>query len=211
MLTFDPESHTYRWNMIKRAGVSEILESVGAQVDGSWRSISGAEFMDNPEALHFGNVFHDFCRRDLLGQRFTHDPDLDPWIRGYRKFFEEYQPEPIMFEGKSLVEVPQYCKRYRYGYTPDFPCVIHGKSTVVDWKTGGICAAHWCQQGAYVTGLHELTKISRWQTMVVQVVEEDFVPYIHVPDQARRDIDLWKSILNVYRTVVPQVLEKEAA
>jgi len=212
MLTFEPQGHIYRWNGIEKKSVTQVLSEVGAQVGDSWRSLSGAEFMNSPDAMHFGDVFHDFARRDLLGQRFKYDPALQPWVSGYRKFLEEYRPEPILVEGKPLIEVPQYCRRYEYAYTPDFPCIIHTRPTVLDWKTGETWCDHWwVQTGAYSVGLDELTNMHGWQTMIVRIGPDTFEARIHGPDQVRRDINRWKAVLSVYRMVVPQVLQREAA
>jgi len=212
MLTFEPEGHVYKWDGVEKESVTQVLSRVGAEVGGSWRSLSGAEFMNSPDAMHFGHVFHDFARRDLLGHRFKYDPALQPWVNGYRQFLAEHTPEPVLFEGRTMTEVPQYCRRYGYAYTPDYPCFLRGGPTVLDWKTGESWCDHWwTQAAAYSIGLDELTNLHRWQTMIVRIGPDSFEARVHTPDQVRRDVNRWMAVLSVYRMVVPQILTGGAA
>jgi hypothetical protein len=93
-LTFDPDTHEYRWNGVIVPSVTQILNRVGVKKDddGPFKSFGQGEFFQADEnAARFGNALHAVAKYEMLGQGCEYDPALQPWVNGLEMFITEHQ------------------------------------------------------------------------------------------------------------------------
>lgn len=204
MLTFDQDTHEYRWNGQVVPSVTQILSRVGTrdQADGLFQSLSGAEYMNSPIAANFGTQFHRYVALELDERQVQYDAAMEPWIHQWRRFMAEYDDiEPIAIDSfPQIIEEPIYCQRHGYAMTPDWAAMFHGKPICVDWKTGESMCPHWWLQGAaYVEGLKNFTKLRGWEFWVVQIGADRYRVHRRKANDLRRDMNRFQSALNVYK------------
>jgi hypothetical protein len=208
MLEFEALTHTYRWCGQVVPSVTQILSRVGIAVhqqDGtlSWRSISGAEFIDDSVASKFGTEFHRYCEIVLRGQRPEYDPGMEPWVRSWNQCRQdEGGVEVLLQDSVLMVEWKHYCQRYGYAMTLDLAAGHKLGPMVTDWKTSEDWDDRWwLQQAAYAKAAEIATGRQGWHTRIVQVKPwpTPCRVLIHTPVQVRRDWNAYLSINNVYR------------
>ena len=122
-LTFDADSHTYRYNGQLVPGVTTILKPI---TDFS---------MVPPQVLAaasaFGTAVHLACELDDLGEldESQLDPALVPYLAAWRKFSTEHAVT------WSLIEAAVYHPVMRYAGTLDRFGLVDGLNSVVDIKS----------------------------------------------------------------------------
>lgn len=124
MLTFDSESHTYRYGGKVVPSVTQIL-----------RPMMDLDHVDADllrRASAFGTAVHRACELDDLCQldESALDPNLMPYLAGWRKFCREHGC------GWEWIESPVYHPTMRYAGTLDRYGLVDGFRSVVDIKSG---------------------------------------------------------------------------
>jgi hypothetical protein len=122
-LTFDAETHTYRWNGELVPGVTSIL-----------RPLCSFDFV-KPDVLAaasaFGTAVHKTCELADLGtlDEEALDPELAPYLAQWRKFCADFGCE------WEWIEAPFYHQAMRYAGTVDRIGTVKGQAAVLDIKT----------------------------------------------------------------------------
>lgn len=124
MLTFDQESHTYRWNGAVVPSVTQIL-----------RPLMDLDAVD-PDVLRrasaFGTAVHLACELDDKGtlDESALDPALAPYLAGWRQFSKDYGCRWEALESRV------YHSTLRYAGTLDRRGTVGGHQAYVDIKSG---------------------------------------------------------------------------
>lgn len=103
------------------AGLSEWNEALDWLLKQQWEG--------QKSAANRGTEIHKVAEALHLGSAVEFDPFLEPWIRQYRLYLEDFRPR------FQLAEAPIYNLTYGYAGTLDGIAVIDGKSVVFDIKT----------------------------------------------------------------------------
>lgn len=122
-LTFDADTHTYRFNGQQVPGVTTILKPI--------TDFSAVPPQVLAAAADFGAAVHLACELDDLGQldESTLDAALVPYLAAWRKFSSDHGVQ------WQLVESPVYHPVMRYAGTLDRFGLVSGLNTVVDIKS----------------------------------------------------------------------------
>lgn len=122
-LTFDAESHTYRFNGQLVPGVTTILKAI--------TDFSAVPPQVLAAAADFGTAVHLACELDDLGQldESTLDAALVPYLAAWRKFSADHAVQ------WQLIESPVYHPVMRYAGTLDRFGLVRGMNTVLDIKS----------------------------------------------------------------------------
>lgn len=122
-LTFDEETHTYRFEGVVVPSVTQILKPL-SNFDAVPREVLSA-------ASSFGTAVHKACELQDFGQLdiSTVDDALLPYLEAWMRFCRDYK---CMWE---MVEGIVYNPSLRYAGTLDRFGIVAGRSTVVDIKS----------------------------------------------------------------------------
>ena len=133
---FDSSTHTYYISGKAVPGVTEIIHSV---LGNPYKGIdpSHCEWY-----MQRGTAIHACCALIARGVEFTYDSRIEGQVSACRKFFEDYNPEPIE------IETPHYSNTFGYAGTPDLVCRINGRRVVIDYK-GSLTPEIELQLGGY--------------------------------------------------------------
>jgi len=129
-LSLDHESHTYWFDGVVVAGVSEIL----CQHAGVDRSYFDDWSRDRGTAVHKAIEFWIDGRLNWS----TVDERIKGYVDAALLFIND---SGAQLGPGTYVERPVWHPVMRYAGTPDFISTIFGQDTLVDWKSGGIGAA----------------------------------------------------------------------
>lgn len=123
VLTFDPDTHTYRYGGQLVPGVTSVLAPIT-----DYSAVPRAVLQ---RAADFGRAVHLACELDDLGEldEDSLDDALAPYLHAWRAFCADYE---VQWDG---IEVPGYSKTMRYAGTPDRSGVVQRLHAVVDIKT----------------------------------------------------------------------------
>jgi len=153
-LTFDADTHTYRYNGNVVPGVTSILAPL-------------TDFGSVPThvlqaASDFGTAVHYACELDDLGEldEGQLDAALAPYLEGWRKFSKDYA---VVW---SLIEQRVYHKSMGYAGTLDRMGMVKGLSTVVDIKSS---AQLYPAVGPQLAAYQQATPVTPQQRMAVQL------------------------------------------
>ena len=122
-LTFDEESHTYRFQGKLVPGVTTILKPI--------TDFSAVPPNVLKAASDFGTAVHLACELDDLGDldESQLDTALVPYLKAWRKFSDDHSVE------WDLIEAPVYQPVFRYAGTLDRFGLVSGVKAVVDIKS----------------------------------------------------------------------------
>jgi hypothetical protein len=123
MLTFDDESHTYRWKGKVVPSVTQVLQPI--------HDLSMVPSDVLAAASAFGTAVHRACelydRRTLDEARL--DQSLVPYLRGWKEFLSDHGTE------WTAIEQPLFNQRFGYAGTPDRIGFIDDCPAVLDIKS----------------------------------------------------------------------------
>jgi hypothetical protein len=200
MLTFEADTHTYRWNGVKVPGVTTIIgdyiriEAGGVlyHVDRHTGQVIRSDVMEDAAAK--GHDLHRCCQLTIQGglDKEALDADYQRPVAQFEKWLELYKPQIL------YTECPFYSARYGYAGTIDIIAMIKKKLCFIDIKTGASSsvgkqlAAYekgWCEENKY-RGLTE-----RW----VLWLPKNGDPFKFQPLTNRQDFDYFLACLHIYR------------
>jgi len=203
MLQFEPEGHIYTVDGRIVPSVTQMLSRIAtrAHEDEHWNSLTGIEWMNDPVAATFGTEFHRVAQITLMGGTAEFHHAMKPWVDGFHMFRRKYRDmESIIHDGRPLVERAIHCKKLDYCATPDWAVMYNGKPIIIDWKTTAITnPIHEVQVGGYARALEEFTGIKGWATWIVYIRENGYKVSERTPRQVKMDMNLFASVVNVYR------------
>jgi CRISPR/Cas system-associated exonuclease Cas4 (RecB family) len=124
--TYDDTLHAYYLDGVRIPSVTQVLKAQG-MIDTTWLTEHGRT---RGSHVHTATEMYD---KGILDED-TLDPQLRPYLEGWKLFVEEN--EPIW----DTLEVPGYHPLYRYGLTPDRTAYLCAHSVteleLIDIKTG---------------------------------------------------------------------------
>lgn len=185
---FDEDTHTYYLDGLKIPGYSEIAKATGL-VD-----FSGVRKDILRAASNFGTAVHSMCElwdKGVLNVKKL-DPNLKPYLEGYRKFLLKYEPDLY----PEWIEQPTYSPKWRFGVTPDRLATIRRKLTTYEIKaTASIHKSVAIQTAAQALAIEGRIGVKIKQRMCVRLVPDDFEVKIYnsVMDEA-----VFVSALNIF-------------
>lgn len=196
MLTFDEETHTYRYNGKIVPSVTQVMSRVGVrEKDGEFKPIGSSDYCHDQRAADFGVEFHKVAEFLVQGYRANYDPDMEPWVVGLRKFIDEWELKPIAVE-KLLYS------RLGYAGMVDFfgGCKL-GEHVIIDWKSSSAAQSYWNNQtAAYENAIKEEYKIRRALPRVaVRFFEYGYKAIVRDTRKNPEDWTLFHSALNVLK------------
>lgn len=138
MLSFDSQSHQYRWNEDPVPSVTQVIGTwikinvygVPYYCDTLTGTVISAQVFEN--AGDFGRAVHKMCELYIRGtlDTTTLPPILVSVLAQFQAWMQEYAPEII------LTEKPLYSLRHKYAGTLDILCVTGKRLCLYDIKTG---------------------------------------------------------------------------
>ncbi len=134
MLTFDKETHIYKWDDSPIGSVTQIIRQF-VKVGNIYVNIFDGAIIpahvfeaagEWGTAIH--SMLHFYLDRDLDME--TLSPALEATLNQFLQWMDDYKPEIISHEERL------YSKKYNFAGTYDLKCKIKGKAYIVDYKTG---------------------------------------------------------------------------
>ena len=175
-LTFDPESHVYRFNGRKVPSVTEILRAEGF-IDTAWFTDYGRQR---------GKLAH--LAIHLLDEGELDEESLDPVLSPYVEAWKRFKADT----GVRVIESEAPCADPlgRYAGTPDKIVVMDGKQVCLDIKTGTVQPWTRLQLCAYceAKGIYRRSAVG---------LHDDGTYKLH-PYTDRQDFAVWNAVLAVY-------------
>jgi hypothetical protein len=191
-LTFDPCTHTYRWNGIKKRNVtSGVLGRVAVQNDkGDYVPIADSRWCKDEVARDFGVKLHEAAFKTLLGKSVEVPEGMKPWFNQFDRWRKDYDYLVPMHDKNNtpILEYPLYSQKFDFAGMVDavfesLPGAICGRMLfIVDWKTSTTELEHWrYQTAAYEQLVREVFEIGRdvrITRMAVKFEEDQYRPYL---------------------------------
>jgi len=208
VLLFDPITHTYTVDGVKKISVTQVFNRVATRSNDKddFQSVSGSEFYRFDESRDFGNEFHKVAGFTVSDVSCSYDPVMQPWVNGLNKFLTEKELMDFITERNFAdiydVEKPLYSKKYDYVGTLDWFFSNIGTALLIDWKTGTIMPklARY-QTAAYLELIKEnyglRSNAYRW---TVRIFENGYELEIRKPSDQQSDFNKFLSLLNVYKS-----------
>lgn len=122
-LEFCEKTHTYKVNGFVVPSVSEIMKPLSSN------HYAAIDCDTLSRAADRGTKVHAAVENYLLYGIEDISKELRGYFDGFKKWIDEYKPEPIKTECRI------YHKTLNYAGTADLPCYINGEPTLVDFKT----------------------------------------------------------------------------
>lgn len=148
LLTFDEQSHTYRYQGVEVVSVTQAIKAAGLIEDGYYTEYS----RQRGTAVHFATQLDD--EGDL--DEDSLDPAITPYVEAARKFRRDTGFVPELIESRfCLIQLGYAGMLDRYGHM--------GKTKVVlDYKTGPVRPWTRLQLGAYGNSMPNGASIERY-------------------------------------------------
>lgn len=209
MLQFDPITHTYTVDGVRKISVTQVFDRVGVRnaSDQPLLSIGGGEFCNSDRARTFGIEMHAICGYTINGIKCEYDPVFAPWVIGLNKFLDDYDLRKRIenrYTAKIYIaEKPLYSKLYGYCGTPDWFMAFNDFILLVDWKT---CTAlnqkMKYQVAAYAQLIKENYGLMRNNIpmVIVGLHENGYEPMQILALDQNTNFNKFLSLLNVYKT-----------
>ncbi len=142
-LTFEADTHTYRWRGDVVPGVTQVLKDLGLSPnyppDRGW--------------LEFGKQVHRCCDLVLRDRLDSCGDLLLPYVEAFRSVVQTYKIKPLN------TEMPVYHDLLGYAGTLDLHCKLFGiYEAIIDYKTGVPPECVGLQTAAYDQSLSRMLK-----------------------------------------------------
>lgn len=130
--------------------------------------------MKSPHAAERGTLIHKLTALDDEGDldEASVDPELKPYLTGWRKFTESVQHSPILIEFSVYHPVKMFA-----GTLDRLSLIVHdGKVylALIELKTGVLCGWHWIQTMAYAKA------VEAWQHQIPELDGYDQIDRLYV-------------------------------
>lgn len=148
--TFEPEEHRFWLKERELLSVTRILGDAGI-IGNFFGSDADREFyLARGEAVHLATEYDDLDELD----EDSVDPEILPYLEGWRAFRRESGFEPV------LIEEIVWSETHGYAGILDRAGILHGKSSIIDIKSGVVPKWAALQTAAYAHALGE--KVDRY-------------------------------------------------
>jgi len=208
-LSFDDETHTYRWRGSVCIGVTSLFDRVGTRQDDKhpWNPIGCPDFCKTEHDSNFGSAFHKIPEIVLNGGNPKYPESMKPWVENFYQFLEKYPVKPLYDQnGKPLIEYPVYSVKYKYAGTIDLVAWLDSTIYLIDWKTSSSYQKSYSlQTAAYEQAFREVfegvifPRKSKIVRMTVLINADEFKLYPRDQKTGSGDFNTFLSILNTYR------------
>lgn len=184
-LIFNAEKHEYLEEGIRLPSVTEILQ------EGGFIDLSNVRADVLEAARNFGNAVHKMAELWDKGtlEMLTLDPQLLPYLEGYKKFLKDYD---LSFEPDEI-EQHLASRVWRYAGTPDRFRKI--RKLLIDLKSGTMQPATELQTAAYQILIEENFGIKIKERWGVQLLPGGYK--IH-PFKDKSDRTIFLGAVNAY-------------
>src|SRR3989304_3846736 len=180
---YNDEKHEYRIDGQIVGNVTSILQAAGLYDDSFFTE----------ESRNRGKYVHKACLYYLQSDL---DEDTIPdEYRGYIEAFKRFMSESDCKPHLERCEIPLFSETLRYGGTPDMPCVLNGKESLVDITTGIFTPAHSIQTAAYKNLLNHTDFIVSKRYSLHLEKTGSYKLHEHMD---RADEKIFMSCLNIY-------------
>jgi hypothetical protein len=169
---FDEKEHTYELDNVFYDSTTQILRKFGLYPE--------YEKYGNENSRDFGSKLHRLLELYDKNDLGDYDNAMDPWLNGYKRFLEAYQPR------WELIEYPMVSKLWGFAGAPDRVGIVRSRNAVVDLKSGSEIPANELQTAAYQV-LYEETfkgaKIKDRYTLIILPDDFRLIPHTHKADK----------------------------
>ena len=187
-VTFQKDGHKYFDGSGKEVpSVSAILQHFGISQMERVRQMIGDAAID--ASSEFGTVVHQTCALNDLDDLASCDELVLPWLKGWRSFLNDYNPQFLSVEKPMISDV------WGFAGTPDRITSDGKYAYVVDIKTGVKTVAEEIQTAMYQILAEENMDLKIAKRYSIHLSEGY---YKIVPHDDKRDIQIAKSLLTVY-------------
>src|SRR4030067_3512871 len=121
---YNDERHEYRIDNIIVPGVTTILQAAGLYDDSFFTE----------KSRNRGNYVHKACLVHL--QRDLHEDSIPDEYKGYIEAFKRFMAESDCKPHIEQCEIPLFSEIWRFGGTPDMPCLLNGRGNIIGIKWG---------------------------------------------------------------------------
>lgn len=112
--------------------------------------------------------------------------------RGYIEAFKRFMSEADCKPHLEKCEVPLFSEVWRFGGTPDIPCLFNGKESIIDIKSGAETSVSGIQLAAYAL-LYDVPAVLRYGLYLKANGKYRLIPYTD-----RNDIKIFNAALSLY-------------
>jgi len=177
---YNDEKHEYRIDGQIVGNVTSILQAAGLYDDSFFTE----------ESRNRGKYVHRACLYYL--QNDLDEDTIPDEYRGYIEAFKRFMKEADCKVYAGLCEVPWFSEACRFGGTIDMPCVINGRESLIDIKTGIESETTGIQLAAY-SMLYDIPGVRRYGLYLKASDKYKLIPYAD-----RNDIKIFNAALTLY-------------
>ena len=174
------DTHTYLLDGTPIPGVTMILQAAGLYDDSFFTE----------ESRNRGKYVHRACLYYL--QNDLDEDTIPDEYRGYIEAFKRFMKEADCQVYAGLCEVPWFSEACRFGGTIDMPCMLNGKESLIDIKSGVESPTTGIQLAAY-SMLYDVPLVNRYGLYLKADGKYKLIPYAD-----RNDIKIFNAALTLY-------------
>ena len=177
---YNEDLHEYRIDGTQVPSVTTILRAAGLYND----SFFTVDSRDRGIYVHKACLYY---LQDDLDDRIILD-EYRGHIEAFKKFMAEADCKPHL----GLCEIPWFSEIWLFGGTIDMPCVINGKESIIDIKSGAESPTTGIQLAAYGM-LYDVPSANRYGLHLKANGQYKLIPYTD-----RNDIKIFNAALTLY-------------
>lgn len=193
MLEYDENEHVYTLDGKRLISMTQLLKEFGL-VDYS---------MINKDVLaaaaNFGKVVHETCALYDMGELESCDPQVEPYLDGWKKFVRELKPKFL------AVEMPMASRTWGFAGTPDRVYKV-SRPGILDIKTGAPIPATDLQTAGYQLLAEENLNVKIGERITIKL---DAGGYKLIQHRDKTDLNTVKGMLSLYRWKTENCTRKE--
>jgi len=174
------DTHTYLLDGTPIPGVTIILQAAGLYDDSFFTE----------ESRNRGKYVHRACLYYL--QNDLDEDTIPDEYRGYIEAFKRFMAESDCKPHIGLCEIPWFSEIWRFAGTPDMPCILNGKESLLDIKSGVESLTTGVQLAAY-SMLYDVPMVNRYGLYLKAGGKYKLTPYTD-----RNDIKIFNAALTLY-------------
>jgi hypothetical protein len=193
-LTFSEQGHSYSLNGKRLISMTTLLKEFGL-VDYSMINRDVLE-----AAANFGKVVHETCALYDMGELESCDPQVEPYLDGWKKFISELRPKFL------AIEMPMASRIWGFAGTPDRVYKV-SRPGILDIKTGSPIPATDLQTAGYQILAEENLNVKIGERITIKLEAGDYKLIQH---KDKNDLNTVKGMLALYRWKLENCSRKES-
>lgn len=181
-LTFEADTHTYKWDGKVAQGYSGIMQSVATKrktQDGKeyFVECGYSKFSQHDDTNRkLGSAVHKIFSGKICGKIVHYPESIQPWVDHFDEFLKEYPLTPLVDQnGNYICEYPIYHEKLKYCGTLDLLAWNwKHELCLIDWKTSAVFERHYhAQTAAYAQLVEFLFKLKVKNRIVVRITDKE--------------------------------------